>query len=726
MSSSTEDLRVELAYLRDTVVEAALQRKSSIVESGLETYEALVATFIDVLKEFGSPYDRDQALAEIHSVGGGWSEIEWVRDDYREIADAALASENLSVILPVIYFPVRVSGLAYEQREYFIFAQFLNWLSYLYGQAVEQLVKDEDGAIPQRGRASLFEIVRDRLSSYPYEVAAYRISRDLSESNDPKEIRQSFDFAREVFANFNRLLKSAYDFRRPRDFQQFASDFQDIYRHEHDYLTRVAALDPDKASEDPENAPPDVVRSSCHQELARLRQIIFLGLDAWLLRDYSRDNLTFSDASAFRGSLYIPSGLAELWSLYLEVRSERYERELDWTWWESNEHRGRAAYAGIDFSALVLRSVLLRMLGTASSMTREQIAHQPLTLTRDLDYLVGDGSGLIMETLKNLGESADLRELAPFDPSAVDSLRDRFLALAEEQAEGERVRVIEAPLFLERVDALKSNVMKGWHEGGFLRRVVARLGNYEVEGSPPGDLGVLSIHLWERKDIFVEESRFSTHGWGTEWGQSLARGEDELVVGQIASAVPSLSNEPVDPTSAVSFLDRALRAEASMDSPVIMLVGSLAASWALAESNRFQYARHISNDEDRPRPTATFDDVPIYQIHTDKEPLAIVADLKKLGVWRQYKPRTRGHGELLDGVMYFELESFNETEAEAFLAERQPDAFRYDDGESVSGRERTTEERIALLRQRVRILILEQLEFHVTNPESGRVIRFTE
>jgi hypothetical protein len=111
MSSSTADLRVELGYLRDTVVEAALQRKSSIVESGLETYEALVGTFIDVLKEFGSPYDRDQALAEIHRVGGGWSEIEWVRDDYREIADAALASKNLSVILPVIYFLWALAGL---------------------------------------------------------------------------------------------------------------------------------------------------------------------------------------------------------------------------------------------------------------------------------------------------------------------------------------------------------------------------------------------------------------------------------------------------------------------------------------------------------------------------------------------------------------------------------------------------------------------------------------
>ena len=717
MDTRTEDLRVELAYLRDSVVEAASQRKSSIVESGLDTYEALVSTFIDVLREFDSPYDRDKALAEIHRVGGGWSEIDWIRDDYREIADASLASKNLSVILPVIYFPVRVSGLAYSRREFFIFAQFLNWLPFLYTTAGEELLVGDDAAIGQRSQASLFEIVRDRLSGYAHELASYRIGPDIRRSGDPKEIHQSCDFAREVFANFNRLMKSAYDLRRPGDLQQFASDFQDIYRHEHDPVALVEALErPD--SQEPS---PDGARTSCYRDLAQLRHIIFLGLDAWLVRDYERKQLTFSEASDFRASLYIPSALPELWRLYLEVRSERYERELGWTWWQTNEHKGRGAYTGIDFSGLVLRAILLRMLVTASSMTRDAVMRQSLNLSRDLDYLVGSGTGSILVGLSHILESPELRELAPFEPAAAEWLRDRFIALAEEQSEQERIRVAEAPLSTTRIEALKQDLVQGLREAGYLRSVVSLRGNYEVVADAPPELGVLSIHLLERKDMFIDDTRLFTGGWGKDLGRSLARGEDERVITQIASAAPALATNVVDPKTALSHLERAL--EAVSHDPVIVLVGSLAAGWALAESDRFEYSTHLLGDQDSPRPFASLGGVPVYQLHTDKEPLAIVADLKQLGVWRQYVPEGSPGGELLEKFIRFELEVFSEHQARAFLVERQPDLFLRDDS---TGEQRTLDERVAVLRERVRILVLEQLEFEVTNPSAARVVRFSE
>lgn len=717
MDTRTEDLRVELAFLRDSVVEAASQRKSSIVESGLDTYEALVSTFIDVLREFDSPYDRDKALAEIHRVGGGWSEIDWIRDDFREIADAALVSKNLSVILPVIYFPVRVSGLAYQRREFFIFSQFLNWLPFLYRTANEELA-DEDAANVQRSQASVFEIVRDRLSGYAHDLASYRIGADISRSQDPTEISQSCDFAREVFATFNRLLKSTYDLRRARDLQQFASEFQDIYRHEQDHGALAEALQHGDAAE----LSPETARNRCYRDLVQLRQIIFLGLDAWLLRDYDRKQLTVSEASELRSSLFVPGALPELWRLYLAVRSERYDRELDWTWWETNEHKGRGAYVGIDFSGLVLRAILLRMLATASTMTRDRVMQQPLDLSRDLDHLVGTGSGSILVSLNNIVESPELRELEAFEPHVADWLRDRFLALAEEQAEHERIRVADAPLSVARVQALKQELVQGLHEAGYLRRLVSLRGNYELVTDPPPDLDVLSIHLLERKDMFIDDTRIFAGFWAKDLGRSLARGEDERLIAQIASAVPSLSSEPIDPKSVLTHVEQAVDGGPELQDPVIILAGSLAAGWALAESSRFEYARHLVSEQ-VPQPTAFLGELPIYQVHTDKEHLAIVADLKQLGVWRQYIPKLEPGSELLDGFIRFELEDFSEITARTLLVETQPDLFLRD---ASTGAERSLEERMAELRRRLRILILEQFEFDMTNPGAARVIPLSD
>jgi hypothetical protein len=730
MSSSTEDLRVELGYLRDNIVEAVSQRKTSIVESGLDTYEALVATFIDVLKEFGSPYDRKQALAEIHSLEGGWSEIRWVRDDYREIADAALASRNLSVLEPVIYFPVGLSRLAYREGDYYIFAQFLNWLPYLYTEAVQQLAIEE--ATPNLSdRESLFGVVRGWLATYPRELADFQIGHDINESGDAAAIRSSCEFARGIFTTFNRLLKSAYDERRVRDFQDFASELQDLYRHQvNDSTTVFLSTEAEQGPNDAEGAPvsPDVVRAECYQGLSRLRQVIFLGLEGWLLHEYATDKLSLDHAEAFRGSAYLPSSIPDLWRLYLEARRERYEDELDWRWWESREHRGRAAYAGIAFDLLVLKPILLRMLVTASSMEAAQIEALPLDLTRDLDYLVGKGSGPLIETLSQVADSAELRELATFDPAAAIGLRKRLLALGEEQANEEQKQLIDASLSSERIEEMKRNVLRGRREGGYLRDLVQHRGKYEFAGEPPSGLGSLSIHRWEPKDLYVERSRFSTSTWGLDYGRSLAKGEDELVVDQIASVVPALSPDPVDPKAVVGYLDQALSARTEIPKPVILFVGSLGAGWALAESGRFEYSRHVPFGEERkgePNPSGYFDNVPVYQIHSNAKPLAVVADLARLGTWQQYRPKGSDLSEYLEDVILFELETYTEAKARDLLDE-QPDTFRFDVEPSGDRRERSVEERISQVLQHVRLLILEQLQFEITNVNAGRVIRLTE
>jgi hypothetical protein len=730
MSSKAADLRIELSFLKDNVVEACGQGRTAVVENGLDVYEELVATFIDVLSQFGSPYSREQALAEMQSFEGRWSEIEWVRDDYREIADAAFASHNFSVLLPVVRFPVRLCIAAYAKRDYYVFAKFLNWLSYLYDRAVDDLAPHPSADAEPDARHWLFYTVRDRLAEYLRELASYRVGPDIADSLDPNEIERSADFARWTFVVFSKLLKRSYERGRAEDFLHFASELQRIYRHEVDRYTGyggVPSTRPVDQSSDEPVRPIQEVRQLSFERLTRLRQIIFLGLDAWMLRDYEREKRTREDIQLFRGGMYLPSSITELWLLYLEARAERYETELDWTWWESEEHRGEDAYSGMDFGLLLLRPTALRMLVSASSMPADTLNALHLEPSRDLDYLVGDGSGPLGQTLGQIAASEPLRELSPFDPEVAPALRERFLAARREQADIERRRLIEAPLSPERVENLKRSMLRGWVEGGYLRSLMQQHGAFVLDDEAPAGLQFLSVHKFDPKDLYVEPSRFSDRTWGVEYGRALGRGEDEGGISQMASAVESLAPGVVDPAAIVGYLEEALQASGDIRDPIILIAGSLSASWALAESSRFEYSRHVPDafgaGDPLLSPSGFFDGVPVFQFHTESERVLLVADLRRLGTWHQYRPAPRSEiTEYIDDVLLFELEAYSEDSARRLL-ENQPDVFRLD---AAAGRERSYEERISLLLTHVRVLVLEQFRYDVLRPEAGRVVRFTE
>ncbi len=115
----------------------------------------------------------------------------------------------------------------------------------------------------------------------------------------------------------------------------------------------------------------------------------------------------------------------------------------------------------------------------------------------------------------------------------------------------------------------------------------------------------------------------------------------------------------------------------------------------------------------------------MYEIHSNETALALVADLRQLGTWQQYRPNETPLSEYLEDVILLEVETYDEAKARELLR-KQPETFRFDPLATGGQRERSLEERITQVLQSVRVLGLEQLRFEVTNPDAGRVIRFTE
>ena len=307
MSSSSEDFRLELQYLRDNLVDAAASSKTAVLTEGLETYEAIVKVFVDVLAGFSGKYNKSAAWSEMHSIGGGWSEIDWIRDDFREIADAALASGNLNVLLPSSNLPIRLAQLAYSERDYFIFAQFLEWVPFFYVKSLET-----------EGDTELGALIRERLSGYVRDTGRYYILPELEESSD-KDRSTVAEFAAGLEDVFSQLLKAALDNGRFDDFTTFEDSL---------YGTTAAADEEyglhgwGQQLSDPEGSPIARHFGNCDSDDGSF----FLGLTPGSCE--IRPRLGDKSALEWHTAIRLPSELGQLWDLYLHAREERFEDQL--------------------------------------------------------------------------------------------------------------------------------------------------------------------------------------------------------------------------------------------------------------------------------------------------------------------------------------------------------------------------------------------------------------
>jgi len=221
------ELRLELSHFRDSIMDSIRDCKTGGVQEGLQIYYELIIAFLDKLQQWGSTYKKEQAVRESTSLEGGWFEVRWITHDLQEIIDMALRIEYTNVIKEVLYFPIRLASLAFSRRDYYIFHQFLDWVTYYYNMALR--IKD----------VTVKDFIVARCSMYLAETLRYHVIPSIERSESEIEIEDGKDFARGIVLIFNRLLKSAYDEKQVEHFKAFSttvnSVFEFYFRHNQEH-----------------------------------------------------------------------------------------------------------------------------------------------------------------------------------------------------------------------------------------------------------------------------------------------------------------------------------------------------------------------------------------------------------------------------------------------------------------------------------------------------------
>lgn len=712
MTSTTDELRIELSFLRDNLLEAITQGKTGQVKDGLIVYEQLITAFLEELANWGDPYDKDRALAESSSLEGGWSEVEWIRSDFRDIIDSAIRTENLSVLDDILYFPVQMALLAFKFRDYYVFHEFTGWVPYSYHAT--NRIRDEQ----------VRNYVIDRSSRWLREAIDLLILPELERIADLELLKKTTEFAIGGIRIFSQLMKIALDRRSQDDLRMFAEGLQRLFRHfggDRDLDSAITARELQlelTSGEGRHEMTAELDRMRRHRQvrsiLEKKRSVAFYGIEAWMIHLFEEGKLEPESLAGWRQLLPAPSSIREEWQVFQEARRHESSDEFHWHWWESEE-RLEAEVGTLKFSYYLERVWTLRLL-TLLTRSPDGALESAVPASDELRDLADPKEGSLSAVLKMF--EANPEKWAPVlgDSSAAIPSALRLLEhVHKRQIELDAQMVREAPLSLSKIAAIQEAISSGWEDESRLRRIVKSFGSYEfIEESPP-DIDLIGLNVLDLKDLYIEGTRLANTMWGRDYGREVARAANEIVLTKVTSSLPAIDLQPNQSVvSAVDELAEGLKGY----SLLLLVLNAWIAERELESSEEFH---HLGWDRKDFQPLGLYRGLPVFPLHSLGNAAIAVVDLNRLGKWKQYRPRQVMAGEeYIRPELSVYMRALTLEDARRMIEEK-PETLR-----DSEGRAREREEVLSELQQRVHLRIAEQLEFEVQDSGAGRLLRLED
>lgn len=710
------ELRLELSYIRDSLMDSIRDCKTGAVQEGLQMYEELITAFLDKLQQWESTYKKEQAIRESTSLEGGWFEIRWISDDLQEIIDMAMRIEYINVIREVLYFPIHLASLAFSRRDYYIFHQFLSWVPYYYIMALR--LRD----------VTVKNFTIGRCSMYLAETLRYHVIPSIERSMTETEIEDGKDFARGIILIFNRLLKCAYDEKELEHFRAFLdtvhSVFESYFRHNQDYeivSLELRLKDPALTGALRDSRQRQLSLKKKHVSSAKLLretiEIMFFGLNAWVLHEYAEGKLTLDTFKKWDEVFPKPANLKGSWSAFSRAATNVDEEDYGWSFWESKEQSPSAAVAGVTtfrgrFDEHLQMLFCMRCLELIKRMDEQQLANAMIPPSSEIVSLAENENSSLKRILAQME-----KERSKWTPivgedglKMIPALRNALDRAIQVQEAANISFLKAAEISVERVETVKREIVDTWKNNAEFREIVQRYGDYEFIDRPPDGKVFFGFNQFQRKDIYVAGTDVAVEGCGSQFGRGLASWEDESFVAKVISSVEELDKMVAD-QDPVQIITEALdKLERAKYKPVIVILNSWSSFAVVEKSESF----HKKENQSGQGLVGYFRNRPLFHLHYRGEPFIIIIDLKKFGLWRQFKPlQLFGEEEYISDELTFCVRPF--TEKSAKNAVQQNPKLLLD----KDGNERPEAQVISELQLQIHFRLLEQYELEIRDKASG-------
>jgi hypothetical protein len=162
--------RLEMKVTKDRLLAAIAVGALGEIDELRQTYLVVAEEFLIALNDLGGGYSAEQARSERNAFFEGWTEVRWLRDDIRDLIEAAARTDITDVIGRMAFLPFAIATRAFLAGDQLLFQEFLTFGSYIYSLGRAKPVGSKSG-----------EYLIERSWRYLKEILHFYVESALSE-----------------------------------------------------------------------------------------------------------------------------------------------------------------------------------------------------------------------------------------------------------------------------------------------------------------------------------------------------------------------------------------------------------------------------------------------------------------------------------------------------------------------------------------------------------------
>jgi hypothetical protein len=644
--------RQELQGTKDELISAIRAESLGSIKELRQTYLQIAEEFLTLLHELGGGYSPEQADKERNSLFDGWDEIDWLREDLREIMVAASKTDNRDIIADTAFLPVAIATRALKVKDHFLFREFLNFTNFLYYLAKEKPVGSK-----------IREFMIDRAWRYPKEVAEYHLRASL-EDGDGDESSITFsdlrDFGLYIFKIFLQLLKGAVDDNDAETFQKFLKEFSGLASHlfpednaadsEILKLMLEGITDEAKRSEMQAQIDQRLKKEEATKALSFGYDQVLFGLGSWVLDRFLQSNNNDVQRAILMAIVEkMSSDLNRLTTVFDSIEGRNAADQWGWSWWDVIPD-GEARF--VDTYTRPNQLYCFKALLLIGGLSTEQTAIINLPPSQNLARVMRqDSQRSLLTTLDNIRTNRDrwINILSPAQLDKIDALTEMLLRAKKTEEDAEEARLKSSGIDPDLLLKFKNAVVGEFTKQGHIRKLMKRLEAFkDLPGKAPGS----AVPSWgfnqlDDKAAFIKDWPVGYAGWGAAYGRNLAQSEDHVSFEQLVAGIDQ--KKGVSQENLITEIELAVR-EGRFKDPII--IQSLIHNIEYEEIRRNDLFIPKYRDDCPKTPISDLDGflgalkcgtekIPVFDVFVrggDFKNHVLVTDLAKLAHWEQYSP----------------------------------------------------------------------------------------
>ena len=659
-SNSSEDIRREIESVADRFVGAVREHQHPALKDLSEIYISFIETFWDCLKGYGI-YSYEEADKELHSLFGGWMELNWLTEDYRRFLKEAVETNDFETIDYVFYLSIAIARRAIDHKDQLIFQEFMQFAPFLYIYA-DSLKKKE-----------LKESVVEQVCEYLKDLANFHISYRLdNERVDLNDLTVFKDFAIYLLFVFQNLLKDAFDKADLEAFVKFQNATVKLFgplflgTRRNVELIKSELENKDLPESEREILERQIKLQEAKDEIDQKRQQMFTGLASWIFNKLSMDKENTKLKSFFDS---VVKAITDDIGKFTEIVFSASVGYWGWDFWETNElEKGEAHF--IDFDSKLWKFFIVKALMVLSSKSEEEIRKIELPYNREFAMLINNKTSAINVTLESIENDPNdwYFVLSNEAIGRVPFLRELLAKVAKEQEEAELEEIIKKEISTMKVNEFKDEVVESFYESATLRNIVKY---YNLYRDKTKEFAIDDKHKFGFFDYLTDKAAFfeDWHTYYLDWGEGYGRGlgisENKYLLDQVSGSCKKIDKN--------GFKEVLENLETKKN--VIIISTNVSKSWEFfKETKNFipEWYKNIKEYKDMATISLTGwegwykcgNDIPVFSVYNGNDTNSIlILDVSKLGYLIQYSPlKSDEESKFLKDIFFMNITPLSERE----------------------------------------------------------------